>query len=289
VTASQGYRPGGVNQTLGLPSYAAEYSSDSVWSYEAGVKSAFLDHKLIVNLDAFRMDWKNMQISASYNNAFGFITNSSSPARIQGVEFDTAITPVDRLSLHFSGSYIDAKLLGDQALPSGITQCPVPFVPGTTGCATISAGKKGDTIPYSPKWTLQASADYSVPLPDELRFMAHGDVAYRGSSLTTYNLPLYAASYPNGPAGTPGGAALYTLPAFATVGLRFGVEKEQGNWGFYVFANNLFNTVGLTSLTNGQASATTLPYRYNGTIIKPNYVTTIAPRLVGIELRARFQ
>ncbi|HEV2595902.1 MAG TPA: TonB-dependent receptor [Sphingomicrobium sp.] len=289
LTASQGYRPGGVNQTLGLPSYAAVYSSDSVWSYEAGVKTAFLDRKLVVNLDAFRMDWKNMQISASYNNAFGFITNSSSPARIQGIEFDTAVNLIDRLSLHFSGSYIDAKLLGDQALPSGITQCPVPFVPGTTGCATISAGKKGDTIPYSPKWTLQASADDSMPIGDGLRIIAHGDVAYRGSSLTTYNLPLYASSYPNGPAGTPGGAALYTLPAFATVGVRLGVEKEEGNWGFYIFANNLFNTMGLTSLTNGQSSATTLGYRYNGTIIKPNYVTSIAPRLVGIELKARFQ
>lgn len=289
VTASQGYRPGGVNQTLGLPSYAAIYSSDSVWSYEAGIKTAFLDHRVIVNLDAFRMDWKNMQISASYNNAFGFITNSSSPARIQGVEFDTSVNPIEHLSLHLSGSYIDAKLLGDQALPAGITPCPIPFIPGTTGCATISAGKKGDTIPYSPKWTLQASADYGIPIQNDLRVMAHGDFAYRGSSLTTYNLPLYAASYPNGPAGTAGGAALYTLPAFATVGLRFGVEKQDGKWGVYLFANNLFNTVGLTSLTNGQSSATTLGYRYNGAIIKPNYVTSIAPRLVGVELKARFQ
>ena len=289
ATASQGYRPGGVNQTLGLPSYAAIYASDSVWSYEAGVKSVFLDHKVIVNLDAFRMDWKNMQISASYNNAFGFITNSSSPARIQGVEFDTSVTPINRLTLHVSGSYIDAKLLGDQALPSGITPCPVPFVAGTTGCATISAGKRGDTIPYSPKWTLQASADYSMPIQHDLRLMAHGDVVYRDSSLTTYNLPLYAASYPNGPAGTPGGADLYTLPAFATVGVRVGVEKQEGQWGFYVFANNLFDTVGLTSLTNGQSSATTLGYSYNGAVIRPNYVSSIVPRLVGIEFRARFQ
>ena len=288
-TASQGYRPGGVNQTLGLPSYAANYTSDSVWSYEVGVKSAFFDRKVVLNLDAFRMDWDNQQISASYNNAFGFITNSSSPVQIQGIEFDTAYYPIPRLSLRVSGSYITAKLQGDQALPSGITPCPVPFVAGTTGCATISAGKKGDTIPYSPKWTLQTSADYSTPVGDAFQIIYHADLSYRGKSLTTYNLPLYAAAYPNGPAGTAGGAALYTLPAYATVGARIGLEKDRGQWGVYLFANNLFDKVGITSLTNGQSSATTLGYRYNGQIIKPNYATTTAPRTVGIEFQAKFR
>ncbi|WEK42109.1 MAG: TonB-dependent receptor [Candidatus Sphingomonas colombiensis] len=289
ASATQGYRPGGVNQTLGLPSYAAIYSSDSVWNYEAGLKTAWFDRKVVLNVDAFRMDWTNMQISASYNNAFGFITNSSSPARIQGIEFDTAFYPVDRLSLKFSGSYIDAKLKGDQALPNGITQCPIPFIPGTTGCATISAGKAGDAIPYSPKWTLQGSADYSTPVSDDLEVIYHADLSYRSSALTTYNLPLYASRYPTGPAGTPGGAALYTLPGFATVGARLGLEKDQGRWGIYLFANNLFNTIGLTSLTNGQASATQLPWRYNGNVVKPNFAVTTAPRVVGVQFMAKFR
>lgn len=289
ASASQGYRPGGVNQTLGLPSYAATYASDSVWSYEAGVKTAWLAHKVVVNLDVFRMDWTNMQVSASYNNAFGFITNSSSPARIQGVEFDTAVYPIDRLALHVSGSYIDAELLADQSLPSGIAPCPVPFVPGTTGCATISAGKKGDPIPYSPKWTLQTGADYSTPLGNDLQLIYHADLSYRSSALTTYNLPLYAAAYPVGPGGAPGGAALYTLPGFATVGVRVGLEKDGGRWGVYLFANNLFDTVGLTSLSNGLASATVLGQRYNGSIIKPDYAVSTFPREIGVEFRARFQ
>jgi iron complex outermembrane receptor protein len=288
VTASQGYRPGGVNQTLGLPSYAAIYTSDSVWNYEAGLKTAWFDRKVVVNVDVFRMDWKNMQISASFNNAFGFITNSSSPARIQGVEFDTAYYPVSQLALHVSGSYIDAKLQGDQSLPAGITQCPIPFVAGTTGCATISAGKKGDPIPNSPKWTLQTAADYNMPVGDGLEVIYHADLSYRSKSLTTYNLPLYAAAYPNGPAGTPGGKALYTLPGFATVGARIGLEKDHGRWAVYLFANNLFNTIGLTGLTNGQASATSLGWRYNGAVIRANYAVTTAPRVLGVEVKAKF-
>ncbi len=288
VSATQGYRPGGVNQTLGLPSYAAIYSSDSVWNYEAGLKTSWFDRKVVLNIDAFRMDWTNMQVSASFNNAFGFITNSSSPARIQGIEFDTAFYPVDRLSLRLSGSYIDAKLRGDQSLPSGIKPCPVPY-DDSLNCATIAAGKAGDPIPYSPKWTLQTSADYSTPVGDDLGIIYHGDLSYRSSALTTYNLPLYASKYPTGPGGTPGGAALYTLPGFATVGLRVGLEKDQGRWGVYLFANNLFNTIGLTNLTNGQASATQLGWRYNGNVVKPNYAVTTAPRVVGVQVMAKFR
>lgn len=289
ASVTEGYRPGGVNQTLGLPSYAAIYNADKVWNYEAGAKTAWLDRQLIVNLNAFRMDWNNMQISASYNNAFGFITNSSSPARIQGIEFDTALFPIDRMALKLSGSYIDAKLLGDQALPSGITPCPVPFIPGTTGCATVSAGKAGDPIPYSPKWTLQASADYAMSVGSDLDLIYHANLSYRSSSITTYNLPRYATAYPNGPAGTPGGEALYTLPGYATVGLRFGLEKDEGRWGVYVFANNLFNTIGLNGLTNGQASAVQLGWLYQGKVIRPNYAITTAPRVVGLQFKARFQ
>jgi outer membrane receptor protein involved in Fe transport len=289
ATAAQGYRPGGVNQTLGLPSYAATYTSDSVWAYEAGVKTTWFDRKVVVNFDVFQMDWDDMQISASFNNAFGFITNSSSPARIRGVELDTSFYPVDRLSLRLSGSYIDAKLRGDQGLPDGITQCPIPFVPGTTGCATVAAGRSGDTIPYSPKWTIQGSADYSTPLADDLQIIYHADVAYRSKSLTTYDLPRYAAAYPNGPGGTAGGESLYTLPGFATVGLRVGLEKDEGRWGIYLFANNVFNKLGLTSLTNGQASATQLSQRYNGGLIRPNFVQAAPPRVIGLQATVRFR
>ncbi|MGF7151511.1 outer membrane receptor protein involved in Fe transport [Sphingomonas zeicaulis] len=289
ATAAQGYRPGGVNQTLGLPSYAAVYSSDSVWAYEIGAKTSWFDRKVVVNIDAFQMDWDDMQISASFNNAFGFITNSSSPARIRGVELDTSFFPLDGLSLRVSGSYIDAKLRGDQSLPSGITQCPIPFIPGTTGCATIAAGRDGDRIPYSPKWTIQGSADYLIPLEDDLQIITHADIAYRSKSLTTYDLARYAAAYPNGPAGLPGGEALYTLPGFATVGLRLGLEKDEGRWGIYLFANNVFNKVGLTGLTNGQASATQLSYRYNGTLIRPNFAQVTQPRVIGVQATVKFR
>ena len=69
--AAQGFRPGGVNQVLGLATSLTPYRSDSLWNYEAGFKTAWFNHKLIVNLDAFRIDWTNMQVTQrTPNGAF---------------------------------------------------------------------------------------------------------------------------------------------------------------------------------------------------------------------------
>ena len=79
VSASKGYRVGGVNvgvgticgadlQSLGLPlgsdgqrHVPGQYSSDSLWSYELGGKNTFLDHTLQVDWSVFWINWKNIQ------------------------------------------------------------------------------------------------------------------------------------------------------------------------------------------------------------------------------------
>lgn len=279
ASASQGYRPGGVNQTLGLPSYAMMYTADSVWSYELGAKTSFFDRKLILNADIFQMDWKDMQISASYQGAFGFITNSSGKARVRGFEMDSTIRPMRGLSFNLSGSYTDARLLGDQSLPNGISLCTgsPPYI----NCAVLSGiGRKGNSVPYSPKWTFQAAADYRQPLSDGLSLIYHGDVSYRSSAWTVYNRTITATVT----------RETNMLPAFHTVGLRFGLEKDEGDrWGVYLFANNLFDKTGYIAKSSTRSSSTIAPYVYNGVSYPSTMVTTIPPRVIGLSFTAKFQ
>jgi outer membrane receptor protein involved in Fe transport len=272
--ASQGYRPGGVNQTLGLPSYASVYESDKLWNYELGVKSAWFDRKLVMNVDIFQMDWSNLQISASYQGAFGFITNTPSKVQIRGVEWDSSIFPLDGLTLRASGSYTSAKLKDDVSLPSGINICTgsPPYV----GCAVLTGiGKDGNTVPYSSKWTLQGTAEYTMPIGNDFELFYHGDVSYRSASWTVFDHT--AANV------TPAGMR---LPGFATVGVRLGLQK--GDWGIYVFANNLFNAVGATQKSTSATSSTLSPITVGGTTYPSVYVSSIAPRTVGISARTRF-
>ena len=273
--ASQGYRPGGVNQTLGLPSYATTYNSDELWNYEIGLKTSLFDRKVTFNIDAFQMDWSNVQISASYQGAFGFITNTPSSTRIRGVELDTAYYPIDGLALRASGSYTSAKLQGNVTLPDGINLCTgsPPYV----GCAVLTGiGREGDKVPYSPEWTGQGSADYTQQLGNDLELYYHGNISYRSSAWTVYNRTAANVTEEGN-----------KLPGFATVGLRFGIQKGD-SWGIYAFANNLFDVIGAVNKSSSATSSTLSPVVYNGVTYPSIYVTSSPPRVIGISARTRF-
>ncbi|MBE9570819.1 MAG: TonB-dependent receptor, partial [Proteobacteria bacterium] len=55
VSTSKGYRSGGFNFAATDPQYY-NYDEEELWSYEIGVKSAFLDNRLIINGSVYYMD-----------------------------------------------------------------------------------------------------------------------------------------------------------------------------------------------------------------------------------------
>lgn len=277
ASASQGYRPGGVNQTLGLPSYAVTYKSDKLWDYELGVKSSWLNRKLILNANIFQMDWEGQQVSASYQGAFGFITNSAGKARLRGIEVESTILPFQGLSLRASGSYTTSKLLDDIALPSGINIC-TNTAPPYVGCTVFrGAGKKGDTLPYTSHWTFQGQADYKTPIGPDLTALFHADVNYRSGWWTVYN--------PKAPTVVP---AVDKLNGFATVNLRIGVDQDDTGWGLYVFANNVFNNLAVLSKSSSATSSTIAKLNYAGKTYDSLLVNTIEPRVIGVGFRTVF-
>jgi hypothetical protein len=149
-TASEGFRPGGANNVPGLNEALVVYDPDSLWNYEAGVKTTWLGGKLTANAAVYRIDWKNRQTSAlTADGLYSFITNAGK-ARIQGVEFEVAARPMTGLSLNGSIGFVDAKLTEDQANANIL-------VDGTTGL-------DGDTLPGVPDLTASASASYTWPL-----------------------------------------------------------------------------------------------------------------------------
>ena len=82
-------------------------------------------------------------------------------------------------------------------------------------------------------------------------------------------------------------AAGMELPGFATVGLRFGVQKGD-RWGLYVFANNVFDVIGAVNKTTSATSSVLAPVVSNGVTYPSVYVTSSPPRVIGLSLRTRF-
>jgi iron complex outermembrane receptor protein len=215
ATAAEGFRPGGANNIPGLNSALVVYDPDSLWNYEAGVKTTWLGGKLTANAAAYRIDWKNRQTSAlTADGLYSLITNAGA-ARIEGLELEVAARPIHGLTLNGSIGYTKAELTEDQANANIL-------VDGSTGL-------KGDRIANVPDWTAAASAQYVWPLPVAgLNGLVRADYAYTGEMVSTFR-PTYVYYDKFG--------------SFSTLNLRAGVEGDS--WGVYAFVTNLTDAEGI--------------------------------------------
>lgn len=245
--ASQGYRPGGANQVLGLPGNLTPYASDQLWNYEVGVKTAFWDRRATFNADIFQIDWSDMQVRIlTPNGAFSYIGNAGK-ARIRGLEAEGAVNPISGLSITGNFSIMEAELSQDQ--------------PGA-GTTIPNAGLEGDRIPYVPKFQGALSAQYVWPVAEGLNGFARVDLNHVGSSYnelrTSY---VYARK----------------IDAYELVNARVGIESDDGDWGAYLFATNLFDEVAILSKSAGATSA------------GRTAVFSASPRTIGVNLRKAFR
>lgn len=222
VNVAEGFRPGGVNQTFGLPDELIPYESDSLTNYEAGLKTAWFGRSLYVNGALYTVKWDNMQVSGrTPNGAFSFISNAGK-AEVKGFELEANWTPLAGLALSGNYSYNDAKLTEDQ-INSYVT----------------AAGRAGDRIPFIPKNKGAVSAEYTRDLTGALRGFVRGDVNYVGISYSELST-----------------ANVYRMknPAYTLVNLRFGVTSAKDGWEASLYANNLLNDVAITRLSSSSTT-----------------------------------
>jgi iron complex outermembrane receptor protein len=124
----------------------------------------------------------------------------------------------------------------------------------------LGPGIAGDRIPYVPKITGGVSVQYSYPLAPSMNAMMRVDESYVGSSFSKFN---NSQGY------------YEKLPAYSLTNARIGVEAPDGNWGAYLYANNLFDRVAIVSATASAISR------------GQNIVASARPRTVGLNFRKR--
>ncbi|CAN5292384.1 TonB-dependent receptor [soil metagenome] len=217
ATVSEGTRPGGANQTIGLPAQLVSYGADKLWNYEAGLKTGWFGRKLFVDAAIFQIDWQNMQVSGTTPNGFySYITNVGA-SRVRGAELEISTRPLPGLSLFANATYLDAHLTKDQIND---------FV--------VAAGRKGDRIPFIPDVTASVGGEYRYAASAMTDLYVRADANYFGTSYSEFR---------------PTNPYRVTLKEYALANLRFGVEAHDGVWGAYVFLNNVFDTTAINRAT----------------------------------------
>lgn len=207
ASMAKGFRIGGVNgfsQTLcaadlaalGLTAaQASSYKSDSLWSYEAGVKSSWLERRLQVNATVFRIEWSDVRQNVPMSCGFSIQANAGK-ARSQGVEFEAQFNPAAGLSLSLGVGYTDAQI--------------------TDGGSLGFAGP-GDRIQQVPKWNLSAALDYEAEIAGRPVF-SHLDYAFVDRSVSALN----DAAHPR------------VRPSYSLVNARAGVEVGPVRYSLFV-------------------------------------------------------
>ncbi len=206
---AKGFRPGGPNV---LPPTAPAgtpftYQSDTILSYEAGLKAQTEDNSLAVDLSAFYLDWKDVQLFTVVNG-FGVNTNTGG-ARSVGGEATVTLRPVDGLNVVVNGAITDSELTTDTD----------PILVG---------GLDGDKLPFTPKYSFSISGDYERPLSNNVTGYAGGTFRFQSSQFANFS--------PNGRS---------EFPSYGVLDLRTGLIFE--NYSIELFARNLTNSRGHTS------------------------------------------
>jgi len=218
---AKGFRPGGPNvlppnPPTGTP---ATYDSDSALSYELGIKAQSDDGRLAIDLAAFHIDWKDIQLLAIVNQ-FAVNTNGVG-AKSDGVEFTASLRSARGLSVSLNGTYTDARLDGSTS----------PLV----------GGVKGDQLPFSPKFSIGLTSDYRWQV-------GAATEAVVGASLR--HLSTQSGSFDN--AFRTANGRQREIPSYDVIDVRAGLDF--GKLSLEAYAKNVANSHGITSTSSVKAN-----------------------------------
>nr|WP_316640433.1 TonB-dependent receptor [uncultured Roseateles sp.] len=249
--AASGYRPGGPNTPPLAGTQKPPFSSDSIVNYEVGYKGVFPAAKADLTAALFRIDWKDIQLTATDPTyGFAYYTNGGK-AHTQGIELEGNWRPAAGLRLGANLTAMQARL--DQAVPE-------------------IGGLPGDNIPYTPKFSAGLMADYSWAF-------GVGQIAVGASLVHTGERNIgfsHQAITPLAP-----GLVVPTLPAYEQLDLRASYTRD--NWSLNLFVKNALNKRGLLSYASGGVIT---DFATGAT--SPAGVAITTPRTIGISLRANF-
>ncbi len=165
--------------------------SETITSYESGIKSTFLDGRARFNVNGFYYELKNAQLTAVGGGVNANRLINADKVRGYGFEADLEFKPFPELLLTAGISYNNTKIR-DAGLTTAacgavrvdtfpnVSLC-TPLDPIVVAAAPFSAAIvniNGNSLPQSPKWIANWTAKYGIPVGDG-EIYAYTDWAYR--------------------------------------------------------------------------------------------------------------
>ena len=181
------------------------YRSSKTYDYEIGLKSRLLGDRLSVDVSAFDIDWRNIQLSTSIGG-YSVVSNGGT-ARSDGAEWELDYALARGVTINLNGAYTKAYLT--QATPASVN------------------GRVGDRLPLVPLWQTSAGVEYEHPLGDEYSWFS--GLSWRFSD------DRYGDFSNSGPR--------QEMPSVNIFDVRAGLESSR--WSLKAYVKNLGNRLAV--------------------------------------------
>lgn len=165
--------------------------SETITSYEAGIKSTLWGGRARINLTAFYFDLNDAQLTAVGGDVNANRLINADNVRGYGFELDAELAPTDNLFFTAGLSFNDTEIQ-DQGLTTAacgavrvdtfpdVSLCTIldPIVTPAAPFSAAIVSIDGNSLPQSPRWIANWTARYSIPVGDG-EVYAFTDWAYR--------------------------------------------------------------------------------------------------------------
>ncbi len=238
-------------------------TSETIMSYEAGVKSNLLNNTLRFNATGFYYKVDNIQLNGNDANNNGLLFNANQ-AQAWGGEAELTWRPLRDFTLGLGGSVLhtevnDTRVYAPVCFLNGAKTCTVlnPTINVRNGAGAVTAVLaqiNGNVLPNAPKYQLDANARYDLPLGNGGKLFVSGDVNVQGyTSFVPYK------------------TVEYTSDGTFEAGLKAGYAGPANAYEIAVFVRNLTNEKNLKGVLDN----------YNAAVFND-------PRIIGVSLSGKF-
>ncbi|MEW6391927.1 MAG: TonB-dependent receptor [Pseudomonadota bacterium] len=233
-------------------------NSETILSWEAGFKSRLLDNTLRLNASAFTYEVSDIQLNGNDSNGNGVLFNADK-AKAYGLEADAEWRPIPNLLLTAGASWLhseikDKRVYAQVCALNGVVVCTVENPTIKVGANTF-AQIDGQPLPNAPKYNLNFTARYDVPLADDRRVFIATDWNVQGYT----NFVLYKTE------------EFYSKGNFEG-GVKLGYENLDKGYEVALFGRNITNEKNLKGVIENYMAAV-----YN------------EPRVWGVSLSAKLK
>jgi len=194
--------------------------SQKVNNVEIGLKSFWLERRLMLNINAFNARYDHYQIRAFDFATTLFRLSTIGKVETRGVEIETRFRATSQLDFSAGAAWVDAFI---KDLPGA--QCWVRQT-ASQGCINgVQENLRGTAMPHAPKFKMLGSVNYFMPL-DALPFDLEWSGSWRWQSKTWFDYR-----------GNPN----LVQDRYGVLNLSATLRERDGRYTLSVFVNNALN------------------------------------------------